>query len=126
MKVRGKIVGFCAVVSGVLLFQQLAPFLLDKAFQDIPVRVTHRLNSSCTWDRKWWFKVIAPAVKGHVDYRIGDQEDQWMAFRCWRTHGLKSRQPAVKTILPHWPSKAQLGAWEGQGHEDRDALPARP
>jgi hypothetical protein len=117
MEMRGKIMAFCATVAGVMLVHQYGGF----ALVDVPMHVTHTINPACIWDRRVWFRVLAPMIRD-IEWRHEDPIDQDMLYQCYRTHGLKSRTPYLKTIMPRWPTAAQFGAWERQDRENSDAL----
>lgn len=65
----------------------------------------HSLSASCTWAPR----PAAQAFGGEYMDRAANAAE----LACWRRHGARAFFGDVETILPKWPTEAQLAAWNG-------------
>lgn len=101
------LLGFCAMVA-IPLHGPLATLAPG----------AYRLDDACQWKRAGWADQLGAQVNPPLDHA------RLLAhYRCEQRLGLKSAQPFVSTILPSWPSQAQLDAWQAEVPPDAELMP---
>lgn len=71
-----------------------------------PYRWTHSLPEGCYWRQRASWAVLGPSEP--------DTAAQAAQLACWKRRGLASPSPAVRIVLPSWPSEADLTAWRDE------------
>lgn len=103
----GMLLGACAAL--------MAHALVPAALLSLPHQATHDLTEGCAWQARPWAEAL-----GVNDQPVMRPAAQLAQYRCRQAHGLRSRLPIIKTLLPDWPSAAVLAALSRQEPTEDD------
>lgn len=101
-----------------LLLIPLAFAIFLAAGAHLPYQWTHTLSATCYWSPKPWMRHLGSATATGPAWAMED--------RCWAARGAHDPDalPDIKVLLKKWPSQAQLDAWKGDRHENKNPFPA--
>lgn len=99
-----RLIGLMTAVALGLGLPQVAPIAVGM----LPATWTHHLTRACTWEPQAW------AARAGTNLLPASARNAPQARACRAQRGLRSETRIIKTLLPRWPTPAELAAMEAR------------